>query len=155
VRSTRSNREQLQHHRQGQDVDHLGVQQPDHRDRGDVADQQQRQQEHAQLRGAPRPDQGQHPQRERQITRQGHDPAARGRAAGVEAQVQQRRHDHATKRGHRGDGRHLPVAQLAQLQLAADLQPHHQKEQRHQAVVDPLAQILGQLGFPHLDRQAG
>src|ERR687891_590865 len=54
----------------------------------------------------------------------------------------QRGHDHAPNRSHGGCDRRLPVAQLAQLQLAAQLKAHHQEEQCHQAVIDPVAQIL-------------
>ena len=67
-------------------------------------------------------------------------------AAGVDREVEQRGHDHP---GQRGDGRdrgRAPVAQLAQRQLAPDLQPDDEEEEHHQAVVDPVAQVLADRG---------
>ena len=49
----------------------------------------------------------------------------------------------------------LRAAQLAGDQLAFDLQPDHEEEQRHQPVVDPVAQVHGQAPAADLDGQLG
>ena len=50
----------------------------------------------------------------------------------------------------------LPLAQLADVELAARLQPDHEEEERHQAAVDPVAQVLRHAPAPPTpDRQLG
>ena len=63
----------------------------------------------------------------------------------VERQVDQRRNDHAADR--REDRQHRLAAnrQLADEELALDLEPDDEEEERHQQVVDPVHERLAEL----------
>ena len=65
----------------------------------------------------------------------------RGRAAGVEGQVDRDRHRHAADPGQQRQREPPPLAQLAQVELPARLEPDDEEEERHQAAVHPVAQI--------------
>ena len=63
-------------------------------------------------------------------------------AAGVEGHVDQRRDDHPAERGQRWQGDRTTVAQLAYDELALDLHPDDEEEDRHQHVVHDMREIL-------------
>jgi hypothetical protein len=75
-------------------------------------------------------------------------------AAGVDHQVGDGGEGHAADRGHRWDRQPAPLAQLAEVELALGLEPDLEEEQRHQPLVDPAAQVGGQLVVAEGDRQA-
>ena len=60
-------------------------------------------------------------------------------AAGVDGEVEQAGHDHPADRGDGREGGAPRLAQLAVDELALDLQPDDEEEDRHQPVVDPAA----------------
>ena len=55
----------------------------------------------------------------------------------VEGEIDERRKDHPSERGHGRQCRSARVFQFARHQLTLDLDPDHKKEDCHQAVVDP------------------
>ena len=81
-------------------------------------------------------------------------PARLGRPAG-EREVDQRGSDHPADRGDDRRGEPATLAQLAHVELAADLEPDDEEEERHQPVVDPVPQIERELGVAEPDRQLG
>src|SRR5262249_45402871 len=54
-----------------------------------------------------------------------------------------------------GQGRTLRVAELPQDQLALHLEPDHEEEERHQAVVDPVMERVTHLQVPDLEADLG
>ena len=93
-------------------------------------------------RGAPA-EQRQHAQRERDVRRRGNGPAVQRRRIGdIDEHIDQRRQDHAAQRRNRRQGRLLARRQLADQQLALDLEADQEEENRHQPVVDPQQQRL-------------
>ena len=67
----------------------------------------------------------------------------------------QRRQDHPAQRGQHGDRDAAALAQLAHVELAADLQPDDEEEQRHEAVVDPAPEVHVQAVSAQGHRQLG
>ena len=128
--------------RQGQrdQLDVLGVDGRDHEQGDQVVDHQQRKEAHPQPLGS-RCDQGEYAERERRVGRHRGAPALRSRAAGVEGEVDQHGHRHATRGGERGQREALPLPKRSEVELPLGLQPDDQEEERHQALVDPLPQV--------------
>ena len=140
---------------QGRRVDAAAVEQGHHRDRPQVVDHGQGEQEHLEGRGHPRAEQGQHPEGEGDIGGHRHPPPGRAGPAGVAGGVDGRRDGHAAHRGHHRQGGLAPGRELAGDQLALDLQPDDQEEQGHEAVVDPVAQVGLDAEAAELDGQRG
>jgi hypothetical protein len=96
--------------------------------------------------GAREPEQGQHADREGDVGGGGDRPAGEQIALPpVAPGVHQRRRQHAAERG---DGRQQRAAagrELAHQEFPLDLEPDQQEEHGHEAVVDPVQQVLGQL----------
>ena len=111
-----------------------------------------RQQADAQSRAAGS-DQREHAEREGGVGRHGGSPAVRPVAAGVERQVDQDRQRHAPDRCAQRDRDPPPLAQLPHVELALGLEPEDQEEERHQALVHPVPQVLGDPGVPEADRE--
>ena len=140
---------QGQHH---QDADRghqqAGVIQPariEHRDDqhgDDVVDDRQRQQEDAHAAGNGPAQQRQHADRERDVGGGGHGPALALRRLAVEREIDQRRHRHAAQRGRQRQRRLGQAGQRAFVDLAPYLHADHEKEHRHQCIVDPEMQGL-------------
>ena len=65
----------------------------------------------------------------------------RGGAARVEGEVDGDRHRHAAEPGEQRQGKASALAQLSEVELAPRLEPDDEEEERHQAAVDPLAQV--------------
>jgi len=79
-------------------------------------------------------------------------PAAEARPAfrGQEDDDQHRHAPYARQHRERGP---TALSQLAKVELPACLQPDHEKEEGHQAAVDPLAQGQGEADVSEPDRQ--
>ena len=129
-----------------------------HRDDGDgaeVVEDREGEQEHFQPDRHPAADQGQHAERECNVGRGGDRPAAdRDGVTPVAKGIDPRGQQHAAQRG---DGRQRDlrrVGQVAFQHLPLELEPHQQEEHRHQPVVDPEEQGLGDLqrADAHFDR---
>ena len=80
-------------------------------------------------------------ERERGVRRHRRSPAVGARAAGVEREIDHDRNGHAPERRRRGNRQPPTFAQLAEVELALGLEPDDQEEQRHQPLVDPVAQV--------------
>ena len=61
--------------------------------------------------------------------------------ARVEGQVDSDRDGHAAKRGDHREQDPAPLPQFAQIELPPRLEPYDEEEQRHQALVHPLAEV--------------
>jgi hypothetical protein len=131
----------------------LAVGERDHQQRDHVVDDDDRQHEAAQAVGEARPDQGEHPEGEGGVGRHRDAPPLRRPLARVEGQVDGDRHRHPAEGGEHRQGQATALAQLADVELAADLEPDDEEEERHQAVVDPLAKVLGDARVPDPDRE--
>ena len=134
-------REECQRHQgaeQRQQVEVGGVEDRDDRDRDEVVDDGQRQQEGAHAAGQVGADDGQHRQREGDVGRGGDRPALEG-AVGAEGDqhVDQRRHGHAAGGGQDRQRGALGVAQVAGHELALELEPDDEEEDREQPVGGP------------------
>jgi hypothetical protein len=92
---------------------------------------------------ARRRDQGQHAQCERCIGGHGGSPTALSRPARVHRQVERYRHDHAAEGGHHRDRRPPTFSQFSEIQLSLGLKADREEVERHQPVVQPVAQVLG------------
>ena len=86
------------------------------------------------------PEQREHAERERDVGGHGHAPPVRALAAGVPRGVDERRHDHPAERGDRRQRGVSAIAELALDELALDLESDDEEEQRHEPVVDPVAE---------------
>jgi hypothetical protein len=130
-------------------VEVAAVGQRDDHDPRHVIGEREREQIGAHPVGDTRAHQGQHAQRECSVGRHRRAPAGRRRATGVDGQVDRDRHDHPAHGDHQRQRHPPPLPQLAQVELAARLQPGHQEEERHQPGVHPALPAIGQ------DRRAG
>jgi hypothetical protein len=129
------------------------VEDGDDQDRPDVVDHRERQQQHAQRWRHPPAQQRQDADREGDVGRHRHAPAAAAGAAGVERGIDDGRRQHAAHRGEQRQRRPAQVAELSLVHLAPDLEAHDEEEDRHQAVVDPEVQRPGER--PGADRERG
>ena len=111
-------------------------------DRADVVRNRQREQEHAQLRGDPSPDERQDSQREGDVRGHRDTPSALAFAAGVQRDVDQRGDDHAAQGSGNRQHRLLEPGQFASCHLPLDLKPDDEEEERHQAIVYPAVQVI-------------
>ena len=62
--------------------------------------------------------------------------------AGVEREVDRDRDDHPAEPGEQRQREAAALAQLADVELAPRLEPDDEEEERHQPVVDPVAEVL-------------
>jgi hypothetical protein len=107
-----------------------------------VVDDRDGQEEDAQPGGCPAADHGQHAERERRVGRHRDAPAGRRVARPVERQVDQHGHRHAAHTCQYRQRDALALAQLAHVEFPPGLEADDEEEQRHQSVVDPVAQVL-------------
>ena len=134
-------------------VERLGVEGRDHDERDDVVDDDDREHERAQAIGEPRPDEREQAERERGVGRHRDSPALCGRAPAVEREVDRDCDGHAADRGQRREREASAFPQLAEIELAPCLEPEDEEEERHQAAVDPLAQIERHAVSAEVDRE--
>jgi hypothetical protein len=123
-------------HRQPGQRQVVGVEHGDHDDGADVVDDGEPEQQHLQARRHPAGQQGEHAEAEGDVRRGGDAPAVDARPAPGDGQVDQGRQHHPAQRAEGGDRRGPGRGQLPVRELAPDLQPEHEEEQRHQPVVD-------------------
>ena len=147
-------REQAERDQQRHELDVLGVDGRDHDQRHEVVDDDEREEPNAQARRLRR-HQRQHAEGEGRVGRHRGAPAVRRCLSGVDREVDEHRHGESAERGQHRDRHAAPVAQLAQVELALRLEPDHQEEQRHEALVDPVAQVERQRVVADADRQVG
>ena len=121
-------------------------------ERGDVVDDHQREQEHAQSRRAVAADEREDAERERGVGADRDAPALRVGRTAVEREIDERRRDDAADRGDDRRRQTPPLAQLAHVELAPDLEADDEEEERHQAVVDPVAEVQRDADVPEPDR---
>ena len=76
-------------------------------------------------------------------------------ATGVDGEEHRGGHDHPADRSDGGEGGAPRLAQLAVDELALDLQPDDEEEDRHQALVDPPAEVEGELVAADIDAEHG
>ena len=115
-----------------------GVEDRDDDDGAQVVDDGERRQEHLERQRHAAAERRQHAQREGDVGGGGDRPALERRGiAPVDRHVDQRRHGHAAHRADHRQGDLRRLRQRALDDLALDLEPDQQEEERHQAVVDP------------------
>ncbi len=131
----------------------LAVDERDDDERNEVVGDDERQDEHAQPLRLARADERQGAERERGVGRHRRAPAAGVAIAGVDREVDQHGQRHAADRGEQRQRDALSLAQLAEVELPPRLEPDHEEEHDHQAVVDPVAQILGHAMAADADAQ--
>ena len=125
-------------HRQRQHRELTGIEQRNDDHRTEIVHHCQRQHEGLQGRRHAGAQQGQHTQRKGNVGRRWNGPALQQyRIMPVQRGIDQRRHDHAAQRGKARQRQLTQAAQMAVHDFALDLQAHHEKEQSHQAVIDP------------------
>ncbi len=128
---------------------------PDHDQRDEIVHHDHGEHEHAQPIRAGAADEREDAERERRVGRHRGAPAVRARATRVEREVDQHGDGEPAEPGQQRQHRPPAVAQLARVELAPRLEPDHQEEEGHQAVVDPALQILGDPVAADPDREVG
>jgi len=131
----------------------------DQRDRGEVVNDRQRQQQHAHSGRQRRADEREDAEGEGDVGRDGDRPRpAVGGGATRHGDCEQRWHDHPAGRREEGQRGRAAVGELSDRELALELQPGDEEEQRQQPVGDPVAERQMQLepagtelrlGIPH------
>ncbi len=99
--------------------------------------------------------QGEHAQGEGRVRAHGNAPTPSGRLASVEGEVDERGQDHSADGRDDRHGDPLALAELAHVQLAANLEPDDKEEERHQAIVDPVPQVEHEFVAPEPQRGFG
>ena len=124
-----------------QDAKRLGVDGRDDDERDDVVHHDDREHERPQPIGKTRADERQQAEREGRVGRHGDPPAARGRAAGVEGEIDADGRRHPADPGQQRQREPPPLPQLAQVELPPRLEADDEEEERHQPAVHPVAKI--------------
>jgi hypothetical protein len=70
-------------------------------------------------------------------------PPSGRRASGVDREIDRDRNEHPAQSGRHRDHQSPTVAELPKIKLSTRLDSDDEKEERHQAVVDPLVEVLG------------
>ena len=132
------------------------VEDRDHEDRADVVDDREREQEQLQrridprCRAAPRT-----PTAIAMSVAIGMPQPSCGSGPAGDGEVEQRGNDHPAERGDRRQRGATRIAELAFDDLALDLEPDDEEEERHQTFVDPAAQRERQRAIAETDREVG
>ena len=157
TRPTQRHRSQRERGSEGERerVEALGIEDRDHDDGADVVDDGQREQEHLERRRHARPEQRKDAEREGDVGRHRDAPPVAPRTAADDRGVDRRRDDHPADRGEHRQRRGPTILQLAGDELALDLEADDEEEQRHQAVVDEVLQVLVDAHGPDLDDDLG
>jgi len=127
----------------------------DHHQRHQVVDHRDREDERSQAVREPAADDRQHAERECGVGRHRGAPPARDRMGRIEGEVDRDRDHHPPEPGQERQQQTTAIAQLAEVELAAGFEPDHEEEERHQPVVDPVTQVLGDPGSGDPDRERG
>jgi len=131
----------------------LGEEDADDQHRAEIIDDRQGGEEDLQTGRRAAAEQGEHAYGKGDVGGHRDRPADHGRRAMRQRHIDQGRHDHAPDSG---GGRQRGLAhgaQLAEQHLALDLESDQQEEDGHQAVVDPVVQVVadGQPGNGHAE----
>jgi hypothetical protein len=140
---------------QGGELQVIGVRGPDHHQREEVIDHHHREDERPQAVRHATAGQPQQSECQGGVGRHRDPPAARGRAAQVEREVDRDRGGHPADRGEHRQRDTPPLTQLAEVEFAPRLQTDHEEEERHQPAVHPLAQRQLEAPAPERERQLG
>ena len=134
-------------HTKPDQVESGGIDQRDDRHRAKIVGDRHGQQEQPERPRHPSAEQAEHAEGESDVGRRRNRPAARETGSAPPAQqIDQRGQCHPRNRGKHRQPPSGRTRQFAAQHLALDLQPDHEKEQRHRRVVDP--QVPGvELGY--------
>ena len=132
--------------RERADVQRVGIEQRDHDDRADVVDDRRRGQEDAELDRHPGPEHHEERHREGGVGRHRHAPAVRPGPRGDQPGVDQRRRGHAAERRRDRQRRGARAGEMADGELALDLEADDQEEDRQEPVVDPVQERQPKIG---------
>ncbi len=130
-------------HCQPSDVEAIGVEGCDDDDGADVVHDGKAQEQHLQFAGNAVAEQGEHAESEGDVGGHRDAPSRDAVAAEVERDIEESGHHHAAERTGSRHGCIAERGEPAVDELVLDLQADDEEEQRHHAVVDPVAQILG------------
>lgn len=122
---------------QSHEVEGVGVERGDHQQGADVVDDGEGQEEGAQAGSPPGADEGEHPQSEGSVRGDDRSPGVRAVGPVGDPQVDDRRDHEASDRG---GGRKEGAAgqpQLAESEVAAHVEAHHEEEGGHEALIHP------------------
>ena len=131
----------------------VAVDDGDHDQRGEVVDDEHREQEDPHPVRNAAAQEGEQPERQGGVRGHRHPPAVRARLSGVDRQEQHNRDHHPDQAGGQRKDEPPPFPQIPQVELAPRLQPDDQEEQRHQAAVDPGLQVVVEADRTEPDRQ--
>jgi hypothetical protein len=114
------------------------VEEGDHEDAADVVEDRERRHEHDEGVGNAALEERQHADAEGDVRRHGNAPPRRAGAACVQGEEDAGGHEHAPERGDRREDGLRRRAELAHHELALDLHPHEEEEERHEPLVQEL-----------------
>ena len=115
-----------------------GIENRDDDDRGEVVDHRDGSEENLQRHRHPAAEEGEHPEGEGDVRRRGNGPATQGgRIVTIDQRVDRGREDDAPEGREEGQDDLLFVGKFARHDLAFQLEPDEEEEDRHEAVVDP------------------
>ena len=137
-------RGQAERRGEGRKRDVAGVHGGDHDEREQIVDDGERKQEDPQPGGGPRRQQRERAERERRVRRHRRAPPVSAGAGGVECLVDRHRYRHAAGGREHWDREAPALAQFSHVELTLGLQSHDEEEERHHALVDPVAKVRGQ-----------
>ena len=130
-----------------------GVRGRDHDERDEIVDHHDGQHERAEPVREARADEREHAERERGVGRHRSAPAVRRGTAAVQREEDGDRDEHAAETGQERQRGAATLAQLAHVELPSRLEADDEEEERHQAGVDPAAQVLGDAGVAEANRE--
>jgi hypothetical protein len=132
-----------------------GVENGDDHDCHDVVDNGKRSQEDLQPQWDAVTKESQHAEGEGDVGRHGDAPTGSSRRTPVQQAVDHGRDEHTTERGNGRQGRASGRGQLADKQLALDLQTNDEEKDRHQPVVDPMMKRHREMEMDRPERKLG
>ena len=141
--------------RQRSELEAVGVEEGHERDRAEVVEHGDREQEDAQPCRAGGADQRERPEHERGVGGDRYAEAVRPGPAEVEREVDPRRHHQAGRGGDHRQRHPAPLGELPHRELATDLESDDVEEEHHQPVVHPVAEVLPDRPLPELDAEVG
>ena len=119
----------------------VGVDEADDGHRDDVVDDGQGEEEDPQLGGDGGADDGQGAEHEGGVRADDDAPAGGGLTGRIDREVEGRRDEHPAQARDERHDEPSTLGQLAERELVPHLEPDHEEERGHQAVVDPVPQV--------------
>ncbi len=138
---------------QREHVETVGVDERDDAERADVVDDSEREEEHAQASGNARSHERESTDEEGRVCGDDDTPRVRVAGAGGDRDEQHGGDGEARERGEDRHARPAPAGQLADRELATNLEADGEEEDRHQRVVDERMQREVDLNVAEPDRQ--